>query len=162
RGEAVGCWRRARWIALAFVPSNLLLAVTNYISTDVASVPLLWIAPLALYLLSFVIAFSPRAQRTRAMASRLMPLFVLALALMLISGITDPLSVIVPLHLIAFFVIAVACHAGLANDRPCAGRLTEFYFWIACGGMVGGLFNALLGPVVFSRIVEYALGLAAR
>jgi spermidine synthase len=160
-GETVGWWRRARWIALAFVPSSLLLAVTNYISTDVASVPLLWIAPLALYLLSFVIAFSPRAQRTRAMASRLMPLFVLALALMLISGITDPLSVIVPLHLIAFFVIAVACHAGLANDRPCAGRLTEFYFWIACGGMVGGLFNALLAPVIFSSIVEYPLVLIA-
>ena len=106
RVESIAGLCRARWIALAFVPSSLLLAVTNYISTDVASVPLLWIAPLALYLLSFVIAFSPGAQWARAMASRLMPLFVLGLSLILISGITNPLSVIIPLHLVVFFVIA--------------------------------------------------------
>jgi spermidine synthase len=90
-----------------------------------------------------------------------MPLFVLVLTLILISDITSPLSVIIPLHLMVFFVIAVACHAGLADDRPAAGRLTEFYFWIAFGGMLGGLFNALLAPVIFNSITEYPLVLVA-
>jgi len=153
--------RRGRWIALAFVPSSLLLAVTNYISTDVASVPLLWIAPLALYLLSFVIAFSVRAERARGMAGRLTPLLVIGLTLILIADITTPLSVIIPLHVIVFFAIALGCHADLAHDRPSASHLTEFYFWIAFGGMLGGLFNALLAPVMFTSIAEYPIVLVA-
>jgi spermidine synthase len=153
--------RRARWIALAFVPSSLLLAVTSYISTDVASVPLLWIVPLSLYLLTFVIAFSHVAQRVGAVASRLMPLVAILLALAMLAGMTSPLAVVIPLHLVVFLVIAIVCHADLAHDRPSSARLTEFYFWIAFGGMLGGLFNALLAPVIFSGIAEYPLVLVA-
>jgi hypothetical protein len=153
--------RRARWVALAFVPSSLLLAVTNYISTDVASVPLLWILPLSLYLLTFVIAFSPSAAGVRGIAARLMPLLVVMLTLVLIGDMTNPLWLVIPAHLLVFLVIAITCHADLAHDRPSAARLTEFYFWIALGGMLGGLFNALVAPVVFDSILEYPLVLVA-
>jgi len=157
----ISWWRRGHWVALAFVPSSLLLAVTNYISTDVASVPLLWVLPLALYLLGFGLAFSPSARRASGIATRLMPLLALVLTLVLIADWTSPLSLIIPLHLAAFFTIALACHSDLAHDRPSTRRLTEFYFWIALGGMFGGLFNALLAPVVFNSIIEYPLVLVA-
>jgi spermidine synthase len=153
--------RRGRWVALAFVPSSLLLAVTNYISTDVASVPLLWIVPLSIYLLTFVLAFNPSLARVRAVATRLMPLMVLMLALVLMADVTTPLALVIPLHLTVFLTIALVSHADLAHDRPSSARLTEFYFWIAFGGMLGGLFNALLAPVVFNSIAEYPIVLVA-
>ena len=159
--EPIAWLRRGRWIALAFVPSSLLLAVTTYISTDVASVPLLWILPLALYLLAFVLAFSPSVARVRAMSARLMPLLVVVLTLILVVDAVSPLSLIIPLHLAAFMAIAITCHSDLASDRPSPTQLTEFYFWIACGGMLGGMFNALLAPVIFSGIAEYPLVLVA-
>ena len=131
-----------RWTVLAFVPSSLLLAVTSYMSTDVASVPLLWMVPLCVYLGTFIVAFSPSASRARALASRFMPLAVIALALLLIAQMNQPVSLVIPLHLLVFGVIALACHGELADDRPSPARLTEFYFWISLGGMLGGLFNA--------------------
>jgi hypothetical protein len=155
--ESVAWTRRARWTVLAFVPSSLLLAVTSYMSTDVASVPLLWMVPLCVYLGTFIIAFSPSATRARALASRFMPLAVITLALLLIAQMNQPVSLVIPLHLLVFGVIALACHGELADDRPAPARLTEFYFWISLGGMLGGLFNAVLAPVIFTGIVEYPL-----
>ncbi len=156
-GEALSWGRRARWVALAFVPSSLLLAVTSYISTDVASVPLLWVVPLSLYLLTFVLAFSPSAGKVRALALRLMPLALLVLVLVLVAQMSDPMSFVIPVHLIMFSIVALFCHGELAQDRPSPARLTEFYFWIALGGMLGGLFNALVAPVLFVGIAEYPL-----
>jgi hypothetical protein len=153
--------RRGRWLALAFVPSSLLLAVTNYISTDVASVPLLWVVPLALYLLAFAVAFSPSAAGVRAIAANLMPLLVLTLTLVLAAEMQEPLRLVIRVHLIAFLAIAIVCHGDLADDRPSPTQLTEFYFWIALGGMLGGLFNALLAPVLFVGIVEYPIMIVA-
>jgi spermidine synthase len=149
--------RRARWTVLAFVPSSLLMAVTTYMSTDVASVPLLWMVPLCVYLGTFVVAFSPSAAPVRQVASRIMPMAVIALALVLIAQMNQPAAIVIPLHLLVFGVIALACHGELAQDRPTPSRLTEFYFWISLGGMLGGLFNALLAPVLFTSIVEYPL-----
>ena len=157
-GEALSWGRRARWVALAFVPSSLLLAVTSYISTDVASVPLLWVVPLSLYLLTFVLAFSPSAGKVRALALRLMPLALLVLVLVLVRAdersdvVRDPRSSDHVLDHVALF-----CHGELAQDRPSPARLTEFYFWIALGGMLGGLFNALVARVFFVGIAEYPL-----
>ena len=153
--------RRLRWTALSAVPSSLLLAVTNYISTDVASVPLLWVLPLGLYLLTFVIAFGASTGRLRDIASRLMPVSVILLALMLIAEMASPLAIVIPIHLGVFLVIAITCHGELASDRPAPQHLTEFYFWIALGGMIGGLFNALIAPVIFDSILEYPLVLVA-
>jgi hypothetical protein len=157
RTETIAWNRRVRWTVLAFVPSSLLLAVTSYMSTDVASVPLLWMVPLCVYLGTFIIAFSPSASGARALASRFMPLSVIALALLLIAQMNRPVSLVIPLHLVVFAIIALACHGELADDRPSPARLTEFYFWISLGGMLGGLFNALLAPILFTGIVEYPL-----
>ena len=155
--EPISGSRRVRWIVLAFVPSSLLLAVTSYMSTDVASVPLLWMVPLCVYLGTFIVAFSPGAGRARALAARFMPLAIIALALLLIAQMSRPVSLVIPLHLMVFGIIALACHGELADDRPSPARLTEFYFWISLGGMLGGFFNALLAPVLFTGIVEYPL-----
>ena len=158
--------RRATWIALSFVPSSLMLAVTTFFSTDVAPVPLFWIAPLALYLLTFVIAFSAQSASWQSAADRYMPLVVLPLVILMIVGGRIPLWQAIPLHLAAFTMAAVVCHGRLAADRPAPVHLTEFYFWIAFGGMLGGLFNTLAAPVLFSRVIEYplvlVLALAAR
>jgi spermidine synthase len=157
----IAVWRRARWVALAFVPSSLMLAVTSYISTDIAAVPLLWIVPLALYLLTFAVAFGRHSARAGALARRALPLLVVPLALFMIAGVRAPLSALVLLHLAAFGVMALTCHADLAEDRPDPSRLTEFYFWISLGGMLGGLFNTLAAPVLFDRVVEYPLAVLA-
>jgi spermidine synthase len=149
--------RRARWVALSFIPSSLMLAVTNYVSTDIAAVPLLWLVPLALYLLTFALAFGRHSAPAGAFARLTLPLLVVPLALFMVAKVHAPLTAIVLLHLAAFGVIALNCHANLANDRPEPSRLTEFYFWVSFGGMLGGLFNTLAAPVLFDSIVEYPL-----
>jgi hypothetical protein len=163
KDAAAPTWaRRAKWVALAFVPSSLMLGVTSYLSTDIAAVPLLWIVPLWLYLLTFVVTFGSKADRARVIANRALPFLILPLALMMVAQVKGPLSFVVPVHLLVFLAAALLCHGELSRDRPGANHLTEFYFWLALGGMAGGLFNTLVAPVVFSRIVEYplALGLA--
>ncbi len=158
--EPIGWARRLRWVALAFAPSSLLLAVTSYIATDVASVPLLWVGPLSIYLMTFVVAFSPSAVRARALARRFMPLAVIVITVTLIAQMNQPLSYVIPVHLGAFAIVALFCHGELAQDRPSPARLTEFFLWIALGGMLGGLFNALVAPVLFVGVAEYPLVLA--
>jgi hypothetical protein len=150
-------WRaRALWIALAFVPSSLLLGVTTYITTDVASAPLLWVIPLSLYLLSFVVTFArrPPVGMSWSLTGQAASLsFVLLLYMMP----TPPLGLVVPAHYLAFFFIALVCHGALAARLPAAARLTEFYFCLSLGGALGGVFNALVAPIVFSSAYEYPL-----
>ncbi|MGA2066914.1 MAG: fused MFS/spermidine synthase [Thermoguttaceae bacterium] len=258
--------RRLWWLALAAVPSSLLLGVTSYISTDIASVPFLWVMPLMLYLFSFVLVFSrwwpPRRRGwSWALAASLATLGVLlavasgvplmfylfgfvlvlsrwlpprrglwwwvltvllvtlgvelqvapglfpdtavfqhwllrplplalclagsVLALTLLrhrewawlqaagmvvlagvfflgsAGSTSQVIVLMGIHLAAFFFTAMVCHGELAGDRPSSGHLTEFYLWLSLGGVVGGLFSALLAPVMFRWVLEYPLMLVA-
>jgi hypothetical protein len=153
--------RRGRWIALSLVPSSLMLAVTSYISTDVAAVPLLWIVPLGIYLLTFAVAFGRHSAAAGALARRALPLLVVPLAVFMVAKVRAPLGVIVTLHLCAFAAIALRCHAELARDRPDTSRLTEFYFWVSLGGMLGGLFNTLAAPMLFNAIIEYPLVVVA-
>jgi hypothetical protein len=153
-------WReRATWMALAAAPASLLLGVTTYISTDVASAPFLWIAPLALYLLTFIIAF--QAKPLIAADSVLLPF---APALLLAVVTLTPLTLYFPwqmlLHLGGFFLAALACHVVLAARRPEPARLTEFYLVMSFGGVVGGAFNALVAPALFHAVTEYPLVLA--
>ncbi|PWT86447.1 MAG: hypothetical protein C5B57_01055 [Blastocatellia bacterium] len=162
RVEELTWRRRSRWLALAFVPSSLMLGVTSYMSTDIAAVPLLWVVPLWLYLLTFVVTFGSKGDTARVLANRFLPLAVLPLTLVMIARLHGPVSAIVPLHLFVFATAAMLCHGELAHDRPTPRHLTEFYFWLALGGMAGGLFNTLIAPIIFDRIVEYplVLGLA--
>ena len=149
-----------RWVALAFAPSSLLLAVTSYIATDVASVPLLWVGPLSIYLADVRRGVQPVGRTGRALARRFMPLVVIVITVTLIAQMNQPLSYVIPVHLGAFAIVALFCHGELAQDRPSPARLTEFFLWIAFGGVLGGLFNALLAPVLFVGVAEYPLVLA--
>jgi len=152
-------WReRASWIGLAFVPSGLLIAVTTYATTDLAAIPLLWVVPLALYLLTFVIAFSRRPVVPHRLAVRGMPFAVVLLVLALgIDQLGSIPALLLPLHLIAFFAMALVGHGELARRAPSAEHLTEFYLWIATGGVLGGASVALAAPVVLDSVLEYPL-----
>jgi len=152
---------RIRWLVYALVPSSLMLSVTAYISTDIAAVPMLWAIPLALYLLTFIVAFSRRPLVSHALARRALPLLLVAVVMVLAMGATTPLSLLMGLHLAAFFVAALVCHGELARDRPSPRHLTEFYLWMSAGGAIGGIFNGLLAPVLFNRLTEYPLMLVA-
>jgi hypothetical protein len=149
--------RRLRWVALAFVPSSLLLGATTYITTDIAAVPLLWVLPLAIYLLSFILAFGRwPAPFHGAVVTAVLPVVLLAIFLM-VSGFPQRIWVTVFWHLLVLLVVALACHGELALDRPSPRHLTEFYLLISVGGVLGGLFNALVAPLVFNTLVEYPL-----
>ncbi|HZV05616.1 MAG TPA: hypothetical protein VE999_11085 [Gemmataceae bacterium] len=213
-------WLRVlRWVVLAFVPSSLMLGATTYITTDIAAIPLLWVTPLALYLLTFIIVFShvpswlqwlilviegvvigvvagfllwdvfaarPLFQlvvrtlivlgvgagvyvawwgwkyRSTDMLHRakvlVMPLLVLGvLFFMLFEGKVLPIGGRLALHLAMLFVVSMVCHGELARDRPAAKYLTGYFLWMSVGGVLGGLFNGLLAPVIFTGIVEYEL-----
>jgi hypothetical protein len=149
--------RRARWILLAFVPSSLMLGVTNFLSTDIAAVPLLWVVPLSLYLITFIIAFGPRSAQVPRIAGLALAPLVVALALTMVQAISLPIWVLIALHLATFFVAALLAHGRLALDRPPATRLTEFFFLLSVGGVLGGIFNALVAPLVFNSVLEYPI-----
>lgn len=157
-GEQLSWGRRAHWLALAFVPSSLLMGVTTHIGTDVAAVPLLWVIPLTLYLLTFVLIFARRPLIRHDWMVRMQPFFLLPLAATFGFGI--PLWLMLPLHLGGFFVTAMVCHGELGNRRPGPEGLTEFYFWMSLGGMLGGVFNVLVAPVAFEWTYEYPMALA--
>ncbi len=149
--------RRLRWMALAAVPSGLVLAVTQHITTDIASVPLLWALPLALYLISFIIVFARGTAPNPRLAAAVLPFVGIAIAVTRRGQWDEPMFAIIGLHLAGLLVAATACHGVLSEDRPSSTRLTEYYFWIALGGVVGGAFDALVAPLIFSSVLEYPL-----
>jgi hypothetical protein len=150
---------RFRWVALAFVPSSLLLGVTTHITTDIAAMPLLWALPLALYLLTFIIAFADKPLVSRPILLKLETLSLVLLASIL--WFKDANAAGLAVSLFAFFIIALARHGELVLTKPPAGNLTEFYLWMSLGGALGGLFNAIIAPMAFNTIAEYPLTLAA-
>lgn len=159
--------QRRHWMWLAAIPSGLLVATTLHISTDVAAVPLLWVIPLALYLLSFVLAFLPRAEEG---ALGLFPRVRLALVTRLLvagslaalhSGTDIPYGFHLVLSLATLFSGAWLCHGEVAAARPAAGRLGEFYLWVSAGGLLGGVFGNLVAPILFDAVVEYPFFLFA-
>jgi SAM-dependent methyltransferase len=155
--DPVTARRALTWVGLAFIPSSLLLSVTSFITTDVAPVPLLWVVPLAIYLLTFTLAFAVRPPLRHSWMVAVQPLFLSAIALLLMYGWTKKPLQVIPLHLGAFFVTAMVCHGELARKRPSVRHLTSFYLWIAVGGVLGGIFNVLIAPVAFTQIWEYPI-----
>ncbi len=161
--EPLTTGRRWRWVLLAFVPCSLMLSVTTYVTSEVAPIPLLWVIPLGIYLMTFILVFAKRRIIPHRWMLRALPFAVLLLVELLVKPLTGqafespawPMA----LHFSGLFIIAMACHGELANDRPSAAHLTEFYLWISVGGVLGGIFNALLAPVIFSTVLEYPVTL---
>ena len=210
--------RRIRWVLLAAVPSSLMLGATTYITTDIAAIPLLWVLPLTLYLLTFIIVFAKVSKPAQSIIVCLealvvfflgmnrvyplveggsslvlaafwliavalftgcvlilllrddslnhkamilaLPLLVLLVIFMMLSEIKPPSIVdTVALHLLTLFVVAMVCHGELARDRPAAAFLTEFFLLMSLGGVIGGLFNALLAPLIFNSLAEYQVAM---
>jgi hypothetical protein len=151
---------RARWIFLAAVPSGLLIAVTAHISTDVAAAPLLWVLPLSLYLLTWVLVFQSRPLLPHRWMLMIQPVAIAGIIVLLAVGGEQNLLLTLGGHQLCFFIIAMACHGELARTRPAAKYLTGFYVALSFGGMVGGLFAGLIAPYAFSWVAEYPILLA--
>ncbi len=209
--------RRLRWVLLAAVPCSLMLGATTYMTTDIAAIPFLWVLPLALYLLSFILVFAKISPLVQSVAVFLtveglalflatygvgstqlddsiilvlriliigggvvglyllkfrmatfihiccigaLPLILLLLLFMMLSEIKPPkIAMTIGIHLVTLFIVSMVCHGQLALDRPPTKYLTEFFLWMSFGGVVGGIFNALLAPVIFNSIVEYQLAM---
>lgn len=154
-------WRqRLIWLALAGLPSSLMLSVTAHLTLDVAAVPLLWVIPLALYLLTFVISFGlSQPQRLVQGAAPFAAAGVFAALILTTLNLHLPALLTAAIYVCGFTAIALVAHGRLAVSRPAPARLTEFYLWVAAGGMLGGLFNSLVAPVIFNNIYEFPLGL---
>ena len=148
---------RARWIFLAAVPSGLLIAVTAHISTDIAAAPLLWVLPLSLYLLTWVLVFQSRPLLPHKWMLMAQPLAIIGVIVLLAVGGERNLLITLGGNLLCFFIIAMACHGELARTRPAAKYLTGFYVGLSFGGMVGGLFAGLIAPFTFSWVAEYPI-----
>ena len=160
-GERPSWSDRASWIGLAAIPSGLLIGVTNYITTDLGSVPFLWVLPLALFLVTFIITF----QRTPVVKHQAMvkyqPYAALGLLMSFVLGGVNFWALFLVIHLVSFFVLAMVCHGEMVRRRPKAAYLTEFYLLMSFGGMLGGMATGLIAPQVFSTVSEYPLFIAA-
>jgi SAM-dependent methyltransferase len=148
-----------RWAGMAAAPSLLLLGTTRHLSTDVAAIPLLWVVPLSVYLLTFVVAFSGRGRRPASAAGRLAPVLAAVAVVSLAAGL--PVAPGLALHLGAFTMLAMAVHGRLAAERPPVEDHTRYYLALSAGGAAGGVVGGLIAPVVFPGVWEYPLGIVA-
>ena len=152
--------RRLTWVALAFVPTLLLAGASAYLSMDLAPIPLLWVVPLALYLLSFVLAFSERAAPPPALVQRGMCLVGVVLVFFTLMHQNEPVWLLALLHLGFLFAASWVAHRRLASDAPHPAHLPEFFAWIALGGVLGTLVAAVLAPAVLPELWEYPVAIA--
>jgi hypothetical protein len=149
--------RRLRWIGMAALPSSLMLGTTSYITTDIGSFPLLWVLPLAAYLISFILAFARRQLLSLTVVSRAIAVTATLVAASLLHLAVLPIWALVGVHTLNLFFVALLVHRLLAIERPPTEHLTEYYLLLSVGGVCGGIFNALVAPVVFSTILEYPI-----
>ncbi len=148
-----------KWLALAFIPSSLMLGVTTALTTELPPIPLLWVLPLALYLLSFILVFAKKPVGYQGTVVEAIPILLLLVAFPIASkSVLSPIFAIL-LYLTVLFLACMACHGELAISRPSASYLTRFYLCVSAGGVLGGLFNAIIAPVVFKSVVELPIGL---
>lgn len=154
--------KRGYWLLLSFIPSSLMLGVTTFLTTDIASVPLLWIIPLAIYVGTFILVFSrsPLLSQRQITPGFEIALIVLIIQLVGLSGTPIHPFYLIALHITLFFFAAMLCHTALAEAKPPASKLTEFYLIMSIGGAIGGFFNAIIAPQIFIIPLEYVLVLA--
>lgn len=158
RSESIRWLDRFIWVALAFVPSGLVIAVTTYISTDVASAPFLWVVPLALFLMTFVLVFQEQLPFRYDQACTMLPVAILGMVAMSVILASTPFMLVPSVFaIVSFFLAAIICHRELYLRRPRTERLAEFYLWMSFGGVLGGIFAALVAPHVFTTTFEFPL-----
>ncbi|MBY0408450.1 MAG: hypothetical protein K2Q01_12230, partial [Rickettsiales bacterium] len=153
--EKIPASRIFYWLALSFVPSSLLYGVTQYITTDVASMPLLWVIPLALYLLTFVLVFADKP--IGLYTTRWLHIPIAATIILIYICWLEYNMWLMLIHMVVFFILTMAVHGYLSQARPAASQLTSFYLWVSFGGVLGGAFNTFVAPYVFTDILEYPL-----
>jgi len=145
------------WVTAAFVPSSLLLAVTQYVTTDLVPVPMFWIIPLMIYLVTFIVAFSEKLAPRALTYSRISLLIILSFLSLYLFVEINYFWFSVMVHLATLFSVAMFCHCAVAESRPAVKYLTSYYLWISLGGVLGGFFNSLIAPLIFSDYLEYPL-----
>jgi hypothetical protein len=167
--EAAGSVRwseRARWVALAFVPSGLLVAFTSYVTIDIASAPFLWVIPLAMFLATFVLVFRDRPVIPHRTLLLVQPILIAIVLLGISTSGSKGWIIGITSGMVAFFVTTMVCHRELYEQRPAGRHLTEFYMWMSLGGVLGGVFAAIVAPQLFNAIYEFplllVLGMACR
>ena len=153
--------RQPRWLFAAFVPAGLLAATSNHLSIDLVSAPLVWIGPLAAYLLSFVVAFSKAGRSALPYIDRFAPAAAVLLWVPFLQPAGWPLFALLAVELVPFFLLATAVHGRLALDRPAAAHLTRFYLILSAGGALATAFVAIVAPLAFSAVYEYPLLIGA-
>ncbi|MBX7541502.1 fused MFS/spermidine synthase [Qipengyuania sphaerica] len=155
-GEHVG-WRRILlWLALAAVPSGLILSTTTHLTTDIVAMPLLWVLPLGLYLLSFTFAFN-EGSKVGDILVRVTPLVILFVGGIAMTSHVAQAATAGLATLLLLFSVSVSLHRRLYKDRPSASQLTLFYLVMSAGGVLGGLFAALLSPMIFDWVWEHPI-----
>ncbi len=160
--EKIPAARVAGWIMLAAAPSSLLLSFTNFLTVDVGSLPLLWVIPLAIYLATFILAFSSRGEFFAEASRRYYPILAISgvVALIPVFALTAPTAIaMMAVYLAIYGFAALGCHAELARRKPEPRQLTFFFLAVSFGGALGGVFNTLVAPLIFKDIVEFPLGL---
>jgi hypothetical protein len=159
-GSQPGTWRILLWLGLSASGSTLLLATTNQISQEIAVSPFLWIAPLSLYLLSFVLTFESTRWYRRGPFSVMAGLGAAAICAVASAAVAVSLWTQLAVYLTGLFAACMVCHGELVRSRPSLRYLTEFYYIVAAGGVLGGVFVALIAPRIFTQFTEYPIGLA--
>jgi spermidine synthase len=146
---------------LAGVPASWLAAVTTRATVEVAPMPLLWIVPLAIYLASFVVVFSPVGRCLRSLEGPALLGAACLTTWLVAADVDEPIGWVLTAHFLAFGVACIAIHGRLVDEQPAPERLSTFYLALATGGAAGGLWNALVAPAVFDAHHEFPLAIAA-
>lgn len=149
--------QKLQWVALSFFPSSLLLGVTMYITSNIFPAPMMWVIPLGLYLLTFIIAFGGKAcvsLRQLGIAQPVLVALVIAAMLSFKWELNSSWFALL-IHMGVFFLTALMCHMRLAELRPAGKNLTSFYLMLSVGGACGGVLNAFIAPLVLNAPVEY-------
>ena len=157
QSEAAFGWTKARRFLLAMVPSVLLLAVTNQVCLDITSVPFLWVLPLSLYLLSFILCFDNDRWYDRRFLMPAAATFLAWMCPLLQSAIPIVLQIVA--YFTTLFLCAMVCHGELAQRRPQLEHLTSFYLLMAAGGAAGGILVGFVSPLLFNDYYELHVGL---
>jgi hypothetical protein len=150
---------RVGWAAFAFVPSLMLMGVTLHITTDIASAPFLWVAPLAIYLVTFIVAFAPRLIVSRKLILIFQTYCLILLTIYYVDSKLLSLWAALALHLGVLLLSGLVCHVALADRRPPAAYLGEYYLWISVGGFIGGLTGGIIAPIIFDSVIEYPIAI---